>query len=278
MNVRDKNIRYPLNSEDNTSLWTFFTKKSSIRCINLVTRKDRYQQSQEVFDKHGIPVKYFFANRHPNGGAQGCYESHISCINESYLRGDEMCLIFEDDVLPCPNTHNIKILKEAIRFMKLNQTWELFYFGTHHNIWSSKTQKVSNLFPSILKIKSICTHAYVIHRRLMERMFNSKYMGIAIDYIYVNNNNAYGIYPSMFYQRLSPSDISSSWNSFPLKLNWFWLVDVYSKYINKPINSIAYVLSFGFLVLVLLILIKPNYSRLFVLIICFITLILILKI
>lgn len=208
--------------------WEFFDE---IRCINLITRDDRYQEASQIFNKHSIPVNFFRTHKHPNGGIQGCFESHISIIRDAYLRGLKTVLIFEDDVIDSSYL-TYKNLQRAIDFMESNQRWELFYLGTHPDIRKYTIKDVGN---GIYKMHSICTHAYVVHRRLMKKLYKMKFSGTAIDYLYVNNNRAYGIYPSLFYQRCSPSDISGDITSIiPVKHWWFRGVEIYAKYVNLP--------------------------------------------
>ena len=232
------------NISQKNNIWTFF---DSIRCINLRSRKDRFELANTVFTTYSIPVTWFITDRHPNGGIQGCFESHLSCIRESYLKGDQTCLIFEDDVVESVFIKNTSILNDAIKFMTNNQNWELFYLGTCPDILSSKTESVRN-YPSILKLRSLCTHAYVIHRRYMEKIIKTSFSNVPIDYIYLFNSNAYGSYPSIFYQRASGSDISGHyWNIIPVKHLWFRFIEIYAKYINRPIRKIVSILSLGFI-------------------------------
>ena len=85
-NFREKSIKNKF--EHNCNPWMYF---DSIRCINLRERKDRYEQASEVFKKLKIPVEWFLTDRHPNGGMQGCFESHLSCIKQAYESGAENC-------------------------------------------------------------------------------------------------------------------------------------------------------------------------------------------
>ena len=74
-------------------------------------------------------------------------------------------------------------------------------------------------------------------------MIDLAYTGVAIDYIYVNNPNSYGIYPSLFYQRSSASDISGDMTStIPIKHWWFRVVEMYARYINLPLNRPDYIM------------------------------------
>lgn len=239
----------------NSNPWLFF---DSIRCINLRTRPDRFRQASEVFDKLSIPVQWFLTDRHPNGGIQGCYESHLACIREAYQRGAKTCLMFEDDVLDSQFARDARLLVEAIQFMDRNQTWDLLYLGTCPDITRFKTEQVRG-YPQILKMRSLCTHAYVISRRYMQRLVGSSFVGTPIDYEFLGNPNAYGVYPSIFYQRSSGSDISGDfWNRVPIKHLWFRAIEIYAKYINRPVRSVVRVIAAGTAVFLVLYLINPQ--------------------
>jgi len=228
--------------------WSFF---DSILCINLVTRPDRYEQASRVFNHLNIPVKFYRPKRHPTDGRIGCYESHIECIHQAYYSGAQNCLIFEDDI-EASNYITPELLNHAIDFMKNNQNWDLFYLGTHYEIKRNSFQKVT---PWIVKGGNICTHAYVINRPFMKKLINMPWIGQSIDYIYMYNEEAYGIYPSFFYQSSSDSDISdSAWNRLEAKRYWFQGVEMYAYYINIPLTILAIII---IVILLLLYIINP---------------------
>lgn len=245
-----------MNSKRN--LWYTF---DSIRCINLRSRSDRRLSASSLFEKLKIPVEWFITDRHPNGGIQGCFESHISCLRESYLRGDQMCLIFEDDVIDTGFASDETLLESAIHFMETNLDWDLFYLGTCPDIKYSRTQTVRG-FKSILKMHSLCTHAYVASRKFMKQCYDMKFIGVPIDYLYLNGPESYGLYPSFFAQRASKSDISGdAWNLIPFKHSYFRFVELYARYINIPLIKFTLILAIGFFLLLVVILLPPHLKR-----------------
>ena len=234
--------------------WLFF---DNIRCINLYTRNDRYEESKKLFDQYNIPVNYYRTHQHSNGGLQGCFESHISILKEAGRDGVKTCLIFEDDVIASNFLKNEELLNDAISFMQNNPTWELFYLGTCPEIVNSSIKSVHG-YTNILKMNCICTHAYVVSEILIEKAQNWTFTGVPIDYLYLFNPNAYGIYPSLFYQKTSTSDISGSfWNLIPFKHYFFRLVELYARYINKPLKSVMFVFILSFILLLILYLTNP---------------------
>ncbi len=258
--------------ERKSNPWLFF---DNIRCINLITRNDRYEESKKFFDYYNIPVNYYRTSRHPNGGIQGCFESHISILKEAYRDGAKTCLIFEDDVIASNFLKDEHLINDAISFMKNNPTWELFYLGTCPEIVNSSIKSVHG-YNDIFKMNCICTHAYVVSASLIEKAQNWNFTGVPIDYLYLFNTNAYGIYPSLFYQKASASDISGSfWNLIPCKHYFFRLVELYARYINKPLKSIMFVFILCFILLLILYLSNPA-SKLLSLLLLFILIFLIL--
>jgi len=228
--------------------WNFF---GSIKCINLISRHDRYIQSQEVFNKLKIPVTYYQPSKHKNS-TQGCFESHINIIKKSYDKGDETCLIFEDDVIDTDGFSK-KRLHECINFMKKNK-WDFFFLGSTPMIWQYKTKKTYN--SNIINLHSSCWHAYVIHRRFMKKIKDVKYNDTPIDMCYNNNNNSYAYYPTLFRQRGSLSDITTGvlyhmHNPMfdQIKELCFDLLTKYAYHINIPIKELMISTIFVFLFL-----------------------------
>ncbi len=226
-------------------MWEFFNQ---IKCINLKTRDDRMLQSQEIFKKLKIPVEYYRVDKHPTDGARGCYESHLSIIRDAYYNGCKNVLIFEDDVVDSPNFNN-KLISKAIDFLTENKDWDIFYFGHMPDILSSSSTTIS---ANIIKTQSTLTHAYAISRKYMKILIDKEYSGIAIDKIYVKNENSYALYPMAFYQSESESDIATS---SPIRGLRF--CEFYAYHVNY---SVVNLLIFIFLIFILfLIYIKMIY-------------------
>ena len=182
--------------------WSYFDQ---ISCINLITRDDRYQECQNLFNKMNINVVFHRVQRHPKGGEAGCFQSHLDIIREAYINGCNTCLILEDDI-ELSSTYSIQLVEQAVQFMKSNCYWELFYFGCTPEIIRHTIQPTS--MKSIYHLNGLDAHAYVIHRRLMEKMVGEQYIGVAIDQLYIHNKYAYGILPSLIIQKPGKSDIA----------------------------------------------------------------------
>nr|QBK91394.1 MAG: glycosyltransferase family 25 LPS biosynthesis protein [Pithovirus LCPAC302] len=214
-------------------LWNYF---DCIRCINLVSRPDRYSNSKKIFDKYYIPVEYYKTEKHKKGGEYGCFKSHINVIREAYYNGDKNILVFEDDII---STEYLtpKYLETAIDFME-NEKWDIFYLGALPNINFYRSKRTR--YKGIYKLKGICTHAYVLNRKAMKRLIGLKYNGTPIDYYYIRNfDRCFAIYPTMFNQGLSESDLRDNWWYKYTDKNrvtkFYRCIEWYAYYINYPI-------------------------------------------
>ncbi len=232
--------------------WSFF---EAIYCINLSTRVDRRESVQKIAEQYSIPINMFIVEKHPNGGVEGCFDSHLRIIKEAYDKGLQCVCIFEDDI-SVTNALTIEQLRRAIRFLRKNKHWDLFYLGTLHDIRKYSAKWLSN---SVYQLKTCGTHAYCISRRMMETMLSkhSKFTGIAIDDVYkYGKYNTYGIYPCMFNQGSYTSDISNydfyNRKEFHMfKQNYFRSVELYARYINIPLIQMKWIV-FSLLVILLL--------------------------
>ena len=165
-------------------MWKFFDR---IYCINLNTRKDRYDKVSNLFQEYRIPVEFYHPTPHSNG-LQGCFESHIHLIRKAYTEGAENVLIFEDDITI--HQFSIQALLESISFMQKNKDWELFYLGVFPQIVQFQMFSVPH-FKNIKRVHSLCGHAYVVSRKYMEKIANLQFVDVPLDYIYVENKHAY---------------------------------------------------------------------------------------
>ena len=82
-----------------------------IRCINLDSDVERWQDMEKVFQEYNINCKRFNAIRNKNGWA-GSTLSHRACIQEAKEKGLRNVLIFEDDVF---FLHEPEKVKEMLR-------------------------------------------------------------------------------------------------------------------------------------------------------------------
>lgn len=231
-------------------MWSFF---GDIRCINLLERDDRYLAAQKIFTKYEIPVNFHRVERHPKGGVQGCFESHIQVITDAYNRGLETLLVFEDDIEPGYGLNEDKIT-EVVKFMQENEKWDIVFLGWHPRIRSHRTKHVSG---SIYKVSALGGHAYVVSRRMMEKLANKEFDGTPIDEIYAEDKKAFALYPSAFVQSGSDSDLtqdisSSKWSKPYRRAVEWWAVNV-----NYKLDNLLIVLAI-FIVLMIILILKDG--------------------
>jgi hypothetical protein len=100
-----------------------------IRCINLNSATERWQNMERRFQKLGISdrVRRFSAVATPGNHHIGCALSHRHIIQEASERGHRSVLVFEDDALFLDRA--CAVLAEAV--LELERVdWELCYLGS----------------------------------------------------------------------------------------------------------------------------------------------------
>jgi len=232
------------------------TMVDTIVCINLKERHDKYNSFKKTFEKLNIPVEYYFADKHPFSGRIGCFESHIHCIQNSYDKGNNLIMIFEDDAVNTPSYDTNK-LQFVVDFMKKNDWCEYFQLGytvLPHEMYSYYGSDVVSSCKGahILKYNGNTTHAYSLNRKGMERALdnwkiNAYEKDMHIDFYYKDIFVNYGasICPMLFDHNFciqndndKPTDyyysfmrnISCVQHNFSL-LYWFSLLKFYLIYV-----------------------------------------------
>ena len=119
-------------------------------CINLITRKDRYENSIKEFNKVSLlsdKVNYLQVEKHNKGGRYGCFDSHIQCIKDfNNTDNVDYVMIFEDD-FQFINDYN-KNLIELLNFLedskKNNKNFNILF--SQERVISSINKKINNNF------------------------------------------------------------------------------------------------------------------------------------
>lgn len=228
------------------SIWTKF---DLIKCINLLEREDRYLSAKSVFDQLGIPVIFHRVERHPGGGVQGCFTSHIEVITEAYNSGAQNVLIFEDDIelgKGLIQSH----FDQMFQFMETRNDWDIMFLGWHPIVTSKRTRQTE--FPSIWKVHAYGGHAYILSRRMIEKMANKQWEEIPIDVYYAQNENAYAIYPSVFIQRGATSDLVTNFSSSKHMKPFRAFMESWSVNVNYPMNSLITIIVIISLIMIIL--------------------------
>jgi len=69
-------------------------------CINLIERDDRFKFMNSEFKRVGLQdrVSWHRANKHPQGGRIGCFESHLAVFQAALDKGAAFAVVCEDDL------------------------------------------------------------------------------------------------------------------------------------------------------------------------------------
>lgn len=154
-----------------TNIYSYF---DDIVCITLENTVDRKEQCDYYFKKLGIPVRFFIAKKHPNGGMYGCFDSHIKVIKEAYYKGCKNLLVFEDDIMPT-SSYSENYIKNAIDFMNSNDDWGVFYFGfSFCNVYNNKfLLNADYIQNNIIQFNPLLTHSLCYNRNTMKKIIDS---------------------------------------------------------------------------------------------------------
>jgi glycosyl transferase family 25 len=207
-------------------IWDGFDE---IVCINLNERQDRYEKVKSVFDSFGIPVKFHRVDKHPNGGVEGCYTSHIQVITSAYERGLQNILIFEDDVVPGKGLNARKII-ECENLMKVPGV-QIVYLGWHPMITKART---THLFGSMYGVKAMGCHAYALTRETMGSLANRPFDGTPIDVVLTQYSKAFGVYPTAFVQGMGDSNITNNLSNSKVMKPVRAVIEAWSINVNCP--------------------------------------------
>ena len=136
--------------------------------------------------------------------------------------------------------------------MEQNQDWDIIHLGYYPDTIVRRKAKVNN---GMIRINCYGAHAYILSRRMMEKLHQMKYAGSVLDAIYYRSPNAYQVYPPIFHQDEQESDAEKS--VFPglstlLDYN-LW----YCYHINVPF---IYLVPFILVLLIVLLLFRVHIS------------------
>lgn len=184
------------------------------KVISLKSREDRQLHAQESAAKLGLEIDFFLAERHPGGGAHGCFDSHIKVCQDAIMKQQKRVFILEDDFEGTDellNGSGSPALEEAIAFINSTDDWDILYLGVLPNIWSETSERKGKY---MYKCKPwSCTHAMIINEDYMKKMsewtFGEKGKD-AIDWRHRKCERAYSFHPQAMKQCESPSDIRAS--------------------------------------------------------------------
>ena len=183
-----------------------------IYCINLDSRKDRWEQARQEFSSIGIldSVKRFSGITYNEmkdpywNKCIGCHLSHLELIATAKQLELSNILIFEDDVEFINNT--LDTLSLAIDQIPLN--WNMFYLG------GNICNRITIINRNIGKLSHAqSTHAYAINSNFYDIILNKgdQFWNRHMDVVYSDDlipyNKCYITIPMIAVQRDTFSDI-----------------------------------------------------------------------
>ena len=192
-----------LRPELSTSPAEAWVEFDAIFCISLAERADRRKKARQEFRRVGLlnQVQFLLVERHQTNSEEGIFESHMACLRAALAAGAERIVIFEDDILF--RRFSPETLNDAVRFMKTDNNWQVFFFGC----FVKRARKTR--YPSVIQVKYRSpAHAYVVHRRLAERLVQIPWHGVAYDDLLrsLDAGQYYACYPTFGFQSGSATD------------------------------------------------------------------------
>jgi len=184
--------------------WDFF---DAIYCITLESRPDRMAAAREQFALVGLGerVKFLVVTRDEEDPARGIYGSHQRCLSQGLATGARHILIFEDDVFfrDC----NQERLREACRFLRETNTWDVFFLGCLTNGSQPAGQD------AVVRVRYRClAHAYALNRPFAERIAREPWRGVPIDgLLQAVGGQFFALRPMCAFQGLAASDNKTVW-------------------------------------------------------------------
>jgi len=182
-------------------------------CINLYERNDRMMDAKQIFNKYNLPVNFYRVHKDKEDGRRGCFTSHINIIKKAHDKNLDNVLIFEDDIKCSLDKQGFYKKMQTVYDFTNKYDYDIFFLGSIPDIYKKSTKKISE---NIYKVNAYCTHAYILSRSGINKYKNLSFdkERTSIDYIYRESDKSYAIYPSIFFQNESKSDIAPSWFSF----------------------------------------------------------------
>lgn len=192
-------------------------------CINLVDRKDRRRDSENLFRELGIldRIHWWTVEKHPQGGLYGCFESHWWIWNSDEFNSPYLC-IFEDDLTVDQPERFHQALRWAQKY--LPDQLDILNLEPALGFISEKIKA------PIYKGSFLHLGCYIIHRSALPRISEQTlgWFGIDIDLALYQNCQMGGIFPPIFSQSGSETDNNGAYKDLSLgHFIWNRVAEVY---------------------------------------------------
>ena len=221
--------------------------------ISLREETGRRRNMENELSKAGLlsKLEWFIAERHPEGGRQGCHESHVAVVKRCVQLGLSRVLIMEDDAkfINCNVEKESKCLGDFVENSKFSKENAILYLGYM-------------LLPTIPKLtsfscvysvkKAVLMHAYIPSAQCLKTLLKTEYTGIHIDRLWGMNRiyvkKRYVIKNMMFTQNNMGSSVTP--------MNRVLQKTIGFARFNKLVNHLSlYILIYGAVFLLVVVLI-----------------------
>lgn len=165
---------------------------SSVRCINLDKRPDRWERCVAQYEQWPFALPERFAAIDGTGhgrasGMLGCKLSHMQVIQEAQERGDASVFTLEDDFELCDSfTNHISLFLDHVP-----DDWDVLWVGGIHN---RRPIQINNYVSRVRQ--AVNCHAYVVRDSMYQTMLDF-WSGIGnhhIDNTFQHEQQKYHVY------------------------------------------------------------------------------------
>ena len=192
-----------------------------IYILNLDRRPDRWASIQKQLQMACISkaVRFSAIDRQP--GWAGCFESHLAILQRALTAGARNVLVLEDDAELYSDW--LSIWQEGQ--WQIPADWDMLYLG--YNLNPDANLPPPFVASHLLRLNdALTTHAYAVNGKYLEGLIKhiqaSVGLNLPIDIVYASQFckvKAYGIYPMLFRQSSSISDILGCASDFQFRQN-----------------------------------------------------------
>lgn len=85
-----------------------------IYCLTMRSTPERHERAMKLFGDLRLPVLFHVAEKDPQGGVFGCWRSHLAIWDRVSDDGEEVAVVFEDDVeVDCGRDELLTLIRQA---------------------------------------------------------------------------------------------------------------------------------------------------------------------
>jgi hypothetical protein len=126
--------------------------------ISLRDQKERQKNIATNIQPLWSNLKFLYVDRHINGGAYGCFESHIIALKTLSTESSEFVAVFEDDVIPTCFCDNY--IQDVLCQFK-NTNFDMCYLGCNDMMYDRYHTKID---ANLVEMRFTAMHAIVYRK------------------------------------------------------------------------------------------------------------------